>query len=243
MDILSEQAQEYIDILDMRSKNIPGLMSSVFMGKCYLTDKMYDFEDEGMYQRAVDGTFHMYPYNTIQFYKDNEWLFDCLQTLFIINNNRLPHSFKGTYHNLPHIVKIKRSNGVILDAITVDNDLALRIYKSTSRNDKVPRIYVRVKYFADMIHIQPSDVYGLTENGGYLYKDVSLEDIILMNPQIVKRGLKIKLPKLEIDDEMGSEEREIKTYINTLYENWGHDVLEPVIGEYDKIVKITYSFT
>ena len=243
METLSKEAQDYIDTIDMRSRCVSGMMSSVFMGKCYLTGKMYDFEDVGMYQRAVNGTFDAYPYNTIQFHKDNEWLFDCLQTLFIINNNRLPHSFKGTYHNLPHIVKIQRSNGVILDAITVDNDLALRIYKSSKKNDKVPRIYVRVKYFENMINIQPSDVYELAEKGGYLYKDISLEDIISMNPQIIKRGLKIKLPKLEINDEMISEEREVKSYINTLYEKWAHNVIVPLISEYERIVKITYSFT
>ena len=221
--------QEYINAIESRIIYLGQLGSSVFVGKCYLTNEQYATNDK-MIERTVVGCYNDYPYNSIQYHQDNHWLFDCFQLLYIINQNMVPHS----WHNLPNIITIPRSNGEIHDAMAVNNMFGARIRTSKTRDDGNTHMILRVHWLPDHPKLNKDLVNQYAMNTlGMMFKDVYMEDILPLNNKINESPIIISLKSIKKTDDMGVVQCGVIDYCNNKLVKWCEESLVPVVQYYN----------
>jgi hypothetical protein len=179
--------EDIVEVLEQRSlPNFGKITCSIISGMCYLTGNTYPEVDldNDFYSRRLYGTFTMYPYNTIYFYKEKSWLVPFLQQNYWVKNSIIPHYSRS--HDLPTIVKIKRSNGNMHDVLTNQEDYGIRIRKSSSLGDDDPRFYVRVFWINNMPVLDPSKIaeYENIYDMEMSFKDVLIEDIVKLKRMV-----------------------------------------------------------
>jgi len=230
-------AKQLIEVLEQRSNPRFGkITSSVFTTKCYLTNKMYP-DDTGICDKQVLGTFSGYPYNCISFHEENEWLVPCLQQLYWVRNNIIPHQPRA--HNLPKIVKIKRTNGDIYDAVVNDCDYGIKIRKSKTLNDQYEKFYVRV-FWCDATPVLDKSKVDEYHNMSS-FKDIPIENILNVNPQLAEKPIQLTFTLLKEEAHMNEVQREVIQYCNDAMKLWIETELEEIIKNNAEYVKIEYN--
>lgn len=212
--------------------------SCVLINKCYLDGKVYD--DDDIREGKISGCMSNYPYNTLQYYYKNEWMFNVVLLLYSAEANVIPHM----YHNLPTIFKIKRSDGSIQDAIARDNLDGIRIRKSMSRGDEEDNLYVRVQ-FIEQTPVLSEEIIKekMTNSANITYKDVSLQDIVEMNPTLMNKCIIFKINKLVFDKSMPDESEHIYKMANDYYKQWCVNTLSPCLDRYKNKFNLNVVFT
>lgn len=218
--------------------------STLVIDKCYFDGKWYDADNENsedyqsICQGIVLGCMTEYPYNTIQYHVKNRWMLDALRMLYYECSNVIPHC----YHNLPNIFKIRRSNGNIQDAIANNDIHGVRIRKSKTLGDMYERFYVRVEFMDRFPELTDSIVKEhFKDSYNVRYKDISLDEIIELNPQI--KNFTIMMNKLKPEDWMPEGAYEIYQQTNSCFSEWIHNTLVPCFEGYSEISDFTCSYT
>lgn len=243
---MSSPSVELFENIDAAAELFCKIGTAVFTNKCYMTLKSYDIcMDSDFYQMNVDGTYCDYPWNAIRYHKNNQSLFPCFQTLFCIHNNTLPHTIDNQYHNLPRIIKIPRSGRRVCQAIAVNSNVGIRFKESKSLGDGIKRIRIRFHWDPQFknkqkIGEETLKLFAQREFSPPEYKDVRLEDLIDLNPEIKKNGLVFTIPKIKIQESMTDLEKDVVGMSNARIHEWCENEIRPIIDLYKNIVQVSY---
>ena len=194
--------EEHVSVLEQRSyPNFGKITCSVIYGKCYLTNKEYTPSDH-FYEKQLSGTFTLYPYNSISFHNENEWLVPFLQHLYWIKNSIIPNEPRG--HDLPEKFKIRRSNGSMHDALMYQEDYGIKIRKSVSQKDEFARFYARVFWINNKPVLDPSKIeeYDSRYEMEMSYKDIPIDKIAEYNPKIKEKGVTLTFSTMKASQVM-----------------------------------------
>jgi len=128
------------------------------------------------------------------------------------------------------------------DVLTNQEDYGIRIRKSSSLGDDVPRFYVRVFWINDMPVLDPSKMteYENIYDMEMSFKDVLIEDIVKYNPQIKENGVSIEFATIRFEDGMNDIQKKLVDYCNNKLYNWITEIIEPAIINVSEHVKINY---
>ena len=239
--MLTENMNEIISIIESKcGPNFTLLTSFLISGMCYISGEIYD-EKEDIVCCDVEGSFNSYPYNTIQYHKENQWIFDCIQFLYYVRMNVIPHSLSNKHHNLPLIVSVPRSNGDIHDGLLIDSNIGIRLRKSNSvNNNTTEQIYVRIQWIDDISKLDPSKINEYKNYRNVSFKDVTLENFISVNPNIAKTGITLIFKRLQYPLYSTETQRNVIKYCNNEFKKWIETKINPQIERYKDIVKIKY---
>lgn len=239
------EAQRMFDDLEAGATNFGGFSSYIFMNKCYMTLRDYEnYENEQFYENAIEGTFTTTPFNRLVYHSDNLWALDCFKILYWIEHNVIPHCCRETCfnHTLPKRVYIPRSSGINTVALTRTEEYGSRIRKSRSKNDAEERIYVRVSWLSDTMTKEHDDTKETPGCFDGLYKDIDLEDIVRLNPEIKEQGVEFILNYIKVEESMNEMQKQVIEKCNERLEAWGKTILQPILDFYTHsgIVHIKY---
>ena len=245
MSVIEAQAQYMFDDLEVASSNFGGLSSCIFMNKCYMTLREYDdYENEEFYENVIEGTFSTVPFNRLVYHSSNNWALQCFKTLYWIQHNVIPHCCMENQlnHSLPKKVYIPRSTGINTVALTNNQEYGTRFRKSRSKNDVEERIYIRVSWMYDTTCKNDDNQ---KESGGCfngLYKDIDLEDIVRLNPEIKEQGVEFILNYIKIEESLNEMQKKVVEKCNKSLEEWCRKTLKPILDFYTNrgIVHINY---
>ena len=232
--------EQYVSVLEQRSfPNFGKITAAVICRKCYLTNKEYT-QDDGFYERPLFGTFTNYPYNSISFHYENEWLVPFLQHLYWVKNSIIPN--KPRCHNLPKMFKIKRSNGTMYDALMDHEDYGIKIRNSASQKDNSPNFYARVFWINDKPVLDPSKIaeYGSRYEMSMSYKDIPIDKIAEYNSEIKETGVILTFSTFKVCDGMNDIQLKMVEYCNMKLNNWIRDIVEPAINNVSQYVRFEY---
>jgi len=168
------------------------------------------------------------PYNDISFNKEtSKYLMNITQIYYRIVNNIIPsisyfvknkNSF--CYHNLNKIYKIKRSTGKIQNA-RVRYNAGIFIYKLQDSNYK--DIYIRMEYSND----EETDLNCMRDIHLPLYKDIPLNKLIELNPDIKVLVITYKLPNINKFKE-NTIEYNLSKFIMEMHNIWLEKEMRPL---------------
>ena len=234
--------EEHVNVLEQRSyPNFGKITCSVIYGKCYLTNTEYTPEDQDhFYEKQLAGTFTLYPYNSISFHAENEWLLPFLQSLYWIKNSIIPNKPRG--HDLPKMFKIRRSNGSMYDGLMYQEDFGIKIRKSVSQKDDFARFYARVFWINNKPVLDPSKIeeYDSRYEMELSYKDIPIDKITEYNPEIKERGLTLTFSTMKSSPTMNDIQLKLVDHCNMKLHNWISEVVEPAIENVSPHVRIKY---
>ena len=208
--------------------SVLGFTSRKHIGMDQFDEKIYK-NQESLITGIVDGSKLLnlhFPYNDIIFNESlNDWLMDCANIQFRVKYNMIPsldENYK-CYHSLPKFLKIKRKSGKIQKARIMDN-AGLRFKINTNlEEEEIGKIYLRVEYDSDSSNIENNDSYGLE-----YFKDILIQDVIELNPEISNLTIYFNLPKY-INYHHSSEKFIIMKHFCDLHYNWEKCVMNPII--------------
>jgi len=224
-----------------------GRSSICFAGQCDFTQKFYKNDDDMLYL-GMPGLRMSYPYNTVQVYKENQWMFECFKLYKLLEIGTFPHSSEPgeyKYHNLPPILKIPRSDGTIHDAITRSEFYGIQVRKSVSdKTNPYVNIYVTLVFSTDEKTIENTDenIERISKLAGSVYKDITLEKLVEANPELAKQELALRYYAIPITDDMSEEQKVVTSYFNTYQKNWCDAYLKPSLQRFtdNGIMKCSY---
>jgi hypothetical protein len=235
---------ELIDLIESATSRL-GMSSMLSIGQCQITGEFYDEED--VVCTLFIGTGMEYPYNSLQYHPDNEWMIDCIHLNLLISDKRTirPNTLEKTYHNLPPIIKIKRSSGAIQDALTTFNSKGVRFRVSRTNGDKTPRIYVGVNFFEDIPSIENTKetIEELTNYKQWTTKDIPIEQLINLNPTLQEEGLHLCFYNIKYREGLTPVQKEVVDYFNNVQRLWCENYLQPILDKYQKNNIINCSYT
>ena len=216
-----------------------GFLSSKYVGVDEIDMKKYPIDEDDYNDDLLDGKIHCsecvginFPYNSVMYHKDNEWKFQLIIQEFQIKYMILARQF----HNLPNVFNIKRSSGQIQKAkLGKNSGLVLR--KSKTNKDTKPYFYVKVFYYED-INKEIND--DIIDGNIDFYKDVKLDSIIELNPEIKELNIDINLYKNVNKDDC---DKEIINYFNNKYKEWFDEEIKPELILLEDRIKIDINFT
>lgn len=245
MTDMKTEAQKMFDDLEAGAANFGGFGSYIFMNKCYMTLREYeDYENEEFYENAIEGTFTITPMNRLVYHSSNKWALQCFKSLYWIQHNVIPHCCMENQltHNLPKRVYIPRSTGINTVALTNCEEYGSRFRKSRRKNDSEERIYIRVSWMNDTMTKNNDEPIEYVKCFDGLYKDVDLEDIVRLNPEIKQEGVEYILNYIKVEDSMNEMQRQVIEKCNKRLEQWAEKTLQPILDFYTNsgIVSITY---
>ena len=236
--------EEMIECLKSSTSAFGSLGSQVFMNKCYITLKSYeDWSEDNVdfFQSHVEGSFMQPPMNLLYYNIENEWALPCFKMLYRMHHNVIPHSIDNRFHNLPKIVNIPRSNGSQSKSMVVSSDYGIKIKKSKA--GELTRLCLRVHWFDETDKTEGEQLSSIAENVyGTIFKDVYLEDIVRLNPNVKKDGIVFTFNSIPIDNAMTQMQIEVINYCNGKQKRWCENVLQPVLDDYKSrnVVHINY---
>ena len=216
------QINNLISLLGFSSCKIVGM--DQFDGKIYK-------DQENLITGIVNGSKLLklyFPYNDIIYNESlNQWLMDCANIEFRVKNNLIPslNTNYKCYHSLPKFLNIKRSNGDIQKAKIMDNaGLRFRINNDIQEEEEeIGRIYLRVEYDEDS-----NDIENKTTDDLLYFKDILIQDVIELNPEISNLTIYFDLPKY-INYQYNSEKYIVMKHFCDLHYNWEKHVMNPII--------------
>lgn len=243
-EYLTEEEKNCISIITSVSCGI-GFTSLCFVGRCQFDGNQHDDKDM-VYERMI-GLRKMYPYNGIQYSCDKQWMFECVCLYKYLELGTFPNSFDFKYHNLPRILKVRRSNGSCQDSVTTCPSYGIQVRKPTSRSENNTgkiNIYITVVFDNDMKTITDEDIMNDEENG-YTYssfKDLTLEQVVDANPILRSEELKLRYYAIPISDGMCETQQNVIKYFNNIQKNWCENYLAPALKRYtdDGIMRCSY---
>ena len=231
----SHTKDELIDFIEDATIKI-GMTSLLMIGQCQITRKVYDEDD--VVGTIFIGTGTEYPYNSLQYHPDHEWMVDCIRMNLLISDNRKirPNTLHGTYHNLPQIIKIKRSSGTIQDALTTFNSKGLRFRVSHTFGSQTPQIYVGVNFFENISSIKNTKetIETLTSYKDWITKDIPIEQLVELNPTLLKQSLHLRFYNITYRENLTTIQKEVIDYFNNVQYLWCENYLQPILDEYKK---------
>lgn len=241
-DYFNEDDKNYINSITSRANGL-GLTSLSFVGRCDFDGELYG--DDKVSCDGILGLRQMYPYNMIQYRDDKKWMFDCLCMYKYLLNGTFPNSRELKYHNLPHILKVPRSDGTTHDAITTCPYYGIQVRKPTvsskSKSDKV-NIYVTLVFHDSFKSLKDEDVEIVECADNANFKDIKLEDLVEVNPTLKGKTLLLRYYALPIYPTMFQAQAKAIKYFNTIQKNWCEKYLAPVLKKYtdDGIMRCSY---
>ena len=172
--------KHYYDICDKIAAI--GLFSSRYVNVDELTRVNYKDDADNLLSSEIEGCETVglyYPHNRITYHKSNEWLFECFQIQFFLEKEL----FSYRYLNLPTVVNIRRSSGVVQKGVLKSEDF-IRFRKGS--RDTEPQVYIRVYFSND----DPEE----TRIEECIYnKLIYLQDLVELNPEFTQ--LEFQKPK------------------------------------------------
>ena len=120
--------------------------------------------------------------------------------------------------------------------------------KSRTKKDTKPYLYIKVYYYEDVTKALTNEYDGDID----FYKDVKLDSIIELNPDIEEININLNLYNINenindninenINDTMNENidntQKKVIEYFNDKYIKWFNDSIRPVLLKLDKKVKI-----
>lgn len=216
--------------------------STIAVNKCYMSGREYEDYD-CIRERQINGTMMTYPYNAIPTHPENYWMIEALQTLCIVHSCVIPNwDREEKYdevlitHNLPPIIKHRRSSGEMIKSLTTNLNHGLRI----SKRDYVS-IHVRVHWSIDNTEISDEDVEELwNKDSGILYKDIPLEKLVEHNKEIMPETIRLKFKEMKCDDT--PEQFAVSKFVNRKLQEWCETTLQKSIDYYAAEKNITLCY-
>lgn len=245
MTEMKAKVQSMFDDLEAGAYSFGGLSCYIFMNKCYMTLREYEnYENEQFYENVIEGTFSTTPRNRLVYHSDNGWALQCFKTLYWAQHNVIPHCcFENQFnHTLPQRVLIPRSSGINTVALTRSQEYGTRFRKSRTNKDSKERIYVRVSWLSDTMSKENDDAKESVSCFDGLFKDVDLEDIVRLNPEIKEKGVEFILNYIKVEESMNEMQKQVIEKCNKRLEEWCKKTLQPILDFYTNsgIVIITY---
>ena len=245
MTEMETEAQTMFDDLEAGAANFGGFSSFIFMNKCYMTLREYeDYENEEFYENVIEGTFSTTPFNRLVYHSSNRWALQCFKTLYWLQHNVIPHCCceNQINHTLPKKVYIPRSSGINTVALTHSEEYGTRFRKSRTNKDSEERIYIRVSWLSETTSKNEDEDTESVSCFDGLFKDVDLEDIVRLNPEIKETGLEYILNYIKVEDSMNEMQKEVIKNCNKKLEYWCQETLQPILDFYTNsgIVHIKY---
>lgn len=208
-----------------------GYSSICQIGQCDFTKKNYSYDD--VFHLSVPGLRMGFPYNVIQVYKDNEWMFECLKRYKLMEVGTFPNTceYGGIhYHNLPPILKVPRSDGTVQDAVTQFENYGIQVRKSNSDSlNPFVNIYVTLLFNPNIksINNNEEDIKEISKKSDSVIKDITLEKLIKANPELRDHELILRYFSIPINEDMSHEVKIVSEYFNTYQKNWCEAYLKP----------------
>ena len=131
-------------------------------------------------------------------------------------------------HTLPQRVLIPRSSGENTLAFTRSQEYGSRIRKSRSKNDTEERIYVRVSWVSDTMTKEQDNTRETPCCFDGLFKDIDLEDIVKLNPEIKEQGVEYILNYIKVEESMNEMQKQVIEKCNERLEEWGKTIMHPI---------------
>ena len=216
-----------IEVINTRVKNI-GKSCRKIIGRDEFTFKDNHPNNDNIITSQIEGSRILnidYPYNDIQYDKGvSEWKMNCANIYFRIYNDLIPNE-NCCVHNFPDIMNIRRSSGKIQKARQRYKS-GFRISQKNTDVDalptsKHPKLYIRVEFGNS-----DNDIDDRTVTKEY-YKDVSIEDIAEVNPEIKNFDITFYIPKY-MNYHYNSKKYEIQKYYCDIHDKWCNEKLIPL---------------
>jgi len=209
--------------------NMLGFTSRKEVGRDEFDSKIYgSCEDENLRSGIVEGTGNLnlhYPYNDIQYHNMNQWMMHCSHIYFRIKHNIIPNMFYSK-HTIPHYINIRRSSGLIQKA-RLKHNCGLRMSGSTTNEDSSAKLYVRLEFN------EPRSMTPLSATYLDVFKDVTLDAIIELNPEFKEFSMTFSLPNYEIHP-VDSHKYNVMKYYCDIHTEWCERVLNPMISRFNR---------
>ena len=173
-------------------------------------------------------------HNAVTHAGKNKWRHICLNMQYLMEKGIIPNpthpeytaihgNHHSSYHNFPRFFKVKRTSGDIQDARWEFNE-AIKLHKSKSLNDSFERLYLRVNYLPN----SDDDIHD-TNNYDFLFKNVPLDDILEINPEITEITFTLFVWS---DSEISKSHysvAEVMAHYNAKHHEWCESQLVPAI--------------
>ena len=218
--------------------------STIAVNTCYMSGREYEDYD-CIRERQINGTMMTYPYNAIPTHPDNYWMIEALQTLCIVHSCVVPNwdreekdEDEGVLitHNLPPIIKHRRSSGEMIKSLTTNLNHGLRI----SKRDNVS-IHVRVHWLIDDTEITDESVEELwNKDSSILYKDIPLEKLVEHNKEIMPETITLKFKDMKCANT--PEQCAVSKFVNSKLHEWCETTLQKSIDYYAAEKNITLCY-
>jgi len=158
------------------------------------------------------------PYDLIISHEKNKWKLDCFHLCFYNHHNIMPHSC----HNIPHKLKIKRTDGSIQNGILSDK-LGLIVITSKSNCDTEDRIYVIVSFCKDNPEEEDEKLF-------MHHKSTPLEELIEYNDF---GTIRMEPPQLTLSESDEPIQKDVESHYSKQSNKWGTDILLPVVNRFN----------
>ena len=233
-EMIEQSSELTIEIINNRSKQI-GMTSRKIIGRDEFTFKD-NISNHNIISSQIEGSNNLniyYPYNDIQYNTtESKWKMDCANIYFRIHNDIIPNE-KLCVHTFPDIINIRRSNGRIQKARQKYRS-GFKISKKHMDIDAIPssnhpKLYIRMEF---------GNNENLNEDRSIpkeYFKDISIQDIAELNPEIKNFDITFYLPKY-MNCQYNSTKYKIQKYYCDIHNKWCNEKLIPLF----KYIKNNY---
>ena len=220
-----------------------------FDHKCTGEDSTYCTVIQGGLCKGLE-----FPYDLLQYRKENEWLIRCTNIYFRILYNIIPyhHNFdcydcnfkaeslgrevpfsnKKNHKRTYNIFMVPRSSGTPSEAI-IENAKGIKFHNPNRQEENSPDNllpYLFSSFNMDGSELDLSTLYGLG------HKCVPVDDIAEHNPEFKTLNIKFTLfSEAEITESENETKREVMRHFNELHREWFKNTCTPVLKKISKV--------
>ena len=227
-----------------------GFFSSKTIGMDEIDSVSYPLNGDDYNENLSDGRIECsesiginFPYNSVIYHKKNEWKFQLIIREFQMKYMIIPREC----FDIPNVFNIKRTSGKIQKArIGKNSGIVLRT--SRTNRDTKPYLYIKVYYYEDVTKELTNEYDGDID----FYKDVKLDSIIELNPDIEEININLNLYNINdnmnqnindninqnINENIDNTQKKVIEYFNDKYIKWFNESIRPVLLKLDKKIKI-----
>ena len=201
-----------------------GMFSSRFVDTDEFTNIFYPEEEDKIQCHNIECAETMdfyYPHNMICCHPNNHWMFKCFQMMFWHRYGIFPHK----YLNLPTIINIKRSSGLIQKGIIKLSD-GIRLRQGSQ--DTENQLYIKVHFSNN----NPEAVDSL--ECGYT-KLIYLTDFLEVNPEVTTLQVKYPNELLGDIDTTDPIKKQVVEKVAGFYREWFSTTLVPCLEKIDRL--------
>ena len=201
--------------------------------------------DNQIFRSLIEGANHQVNqvHNAVNHAGKNKWRHICLNMQYVIEKGIVPNpthpeytalhgNQDSSYHDFPRFFKIKRASGAIHDAKWEYNE-AIKLHKSKTFNDQNERLYLISHYLPS-----PDDDIHDTSNYDFYFKNIPLDDILQLNPEITEVTFRFFLWSDSQIAASESSRAEVMVHYNSKHHEWRDERLIPAIKRLNHPLKV-----